>query len=267
MWIQNIFSNDLVSQVVQLMIINKFFLPSFFNELATVEPKHWWFRSRIRILLWVLKKHGGRFENFLEVGCGTGFVLQAISEAFPGVEIEGTEYFDEGLVHARKRVPSAKFKQLDARDMDIQECYDFIGAFDVIEHINEDELVLNNMSMALKPGGELLLTVPQHGWLWSAMDEHACHIRRYSRSELLTKITKSGLTVEYMTSFVSLLVPLMYIRRLWANSSNYDPMDEFRIPGWLNSLLEMVMSFELLLLKIGIRTPIGGSLLMLAKKK
>ena len=59
------------------------FAPSAFNHLAEMEAGNWWFRSRNKILLWVLKQHVGRFENFLEVGCGTGFVLQAIQEAFP----------------------------------------------------------------------------------------------------------------------------------------------------------------------------------------
>ena len=135
-----------------------------FDKLAKAESGHWWFRSRNQILLWVLKKHIGKFESFLEVGCGTGFVLQAIKKHFPQVALYGSEYFEEGLVHARKRVPSVNFTHLDVRGMHDFERFDCIGAFDVIEHINEDEIVLNNLSRALKPGGTLLLTVPQHHW-------------------------------------------------------------------------------------------------------
>ena len=136
----------------------------------------------------------------------------------------------------------------------------------MIEHINEDELVLSNLSHALKNEGTLLVTVPQHRWLWSAVDEYSGHVRRYTRLELIDKVTQSGLTVEYVTSFVSLLVPLMWLSRLSSSNANYNSMDEFRIPNWLNSLLEMIMSFELKLLKIGIKFPFGGSLLLLAKK-
>ena len=235
--------------------------------LAEREAGHWWFRSRNRILLWVLKKYVGSFENFLEVGCGTGFVLSAIRNSYPTAELHGSEYFEEGLTHARRRVPSANFSKLDARKMKDDERFDCIGAFDVIEHINEDELVLSKMSRALKQGGALLVTVPQHRWLWSAADEYACHVRRYTRSELVRKVTRSGLTVEYMTSFVSLLVPIMWLSRLRPNNLNYDPMDEFQIPNWLNRLLEMILTFELGLLKIGIRLPFGGSLLLQARKR
>jgi len=232
-----------------------------------VESGHWWFRSRNKILLWVLKKRVARINSFLEIGCGTGFVIQAIQEHYPQAVLCGSDYFEEGLVHARKRMPSINFTQQDARKMDEEELYDVIGAFDVIEHINEDELVLSNLSHALKSGGTLLVTVPQHQWLWSAVDESSGHVRRYTRLELIDKVTQSGLTVEYVTSFVSLLVPLMWLTRFSASNANYDSMYEFRIPNWLNSLLEMIMSFELGLIKIGIKFPFGGSLLLLASKK
>ena len=242
------------------------FPPSSFDHLDEMESGHWWFRSRNQILLWVIKKHIEKFESFLEVGCGTGFVLQTIRKYFPQAALYGSEYFEEGLVHARKRVPSANFTHLNIREMNDFEQFDCIGAFDVIEHINEDELVLDNIFRALKPGGALLLTVPQHRWLWSAVDEHACHVRRYIRSELVGKVTQSGFMVEYVTSFVSLLITLMWLSRLRASNANYNSMDELQIPNWLNRLLEMVMCFELKLLKIGIKFPFGGSLLLLAKK-
>jgi len=250
-----------------LETITKFFRHSSFDQLAEKEADNWWFRSRNRILLWVLKKYVGKFNNFLEIGCGTGFVIQAVQEHYPQAVLHGSDYYEEGLAHARRRVPKANFTKLDARKMDDNERFDCIGAFDVIEHINEDELVLSNLSRALKKGGTLLVTVPQHRWLWSAADEYACHVRRYNRAELVRKVTRSGLTVEYMTSFVSLLVPFMWLSRLRSNNVNYDPMDEFRIPNWLNRSLEMIMTFELGLLKIGMKFPFGGSLLLQARKR
>ena len=244
-----------------------FFNSKSFDQLADIEAGHWWFRSRNRILLWVLKKYVSRFENFLEVGCGTGFVIQAVHKHYPNAVLCGSDYFEQGLVHARKRLPSVNFTQLDARKMDEKELYDVIGAFDVIEHISEDELVLSNLFRALKGGGALLVTVPQHRWLWSAVDEYSGHVRRYTRLELIDKVAKSGLSVDYVTSFVSLLVPLMWFSRLRSSNTNDNSMYEFKIPNWLNSLLEMIMSFELGLLKIGMRLPFGGSLFLLASKK
>ena len=237
-----------------------------FDRLATAEANHWWFRSRNQVLLWVLRQRCGVIGSLLEVGCGTGFVLEAIRGAYPQAELFGSEFFDEGLTHARKRVPSATFTQLDARVMTDHNRYDAIGAFDVIEHIEEDEQVLANLTRALRQGGKLLLTVPQHRWLWSLTDEHACHVRRYSRGELVDKVKRAGLRVEYVTSFVSLLVPLMWLSRRRKHTGEYDSMREFQISGWLNRILELVMRTELVLLKLGVRFPVGGSLLLLASK-
>ncbi|MAZ69013.1 class I SAM-dependent methyltransferase [Porticoccus sp.] len=239
-----------------------------FPLLAEAEAGHWWFLSRNRLLLWVLAKKVGSFRSFLEVGCGTGFVLRDVAKAFPETECFGSEYFEEGLVFARARVPTATFRQIDATRMTESEHYDVIGAFDVIEHIEPDQLVLANLARAMKPNGALLLTVPQHRWLWSEVDQQACHVRRYTRNELIFKVSQAGLSVSFVTSFVSLLLPLMWLARsrAKANSQNCDSMSELRLPGWINCGLEAVMRLELFLIKLGIRLPVGGSLLLLARK-
>lgn len=237
-----------------------------FELLAAEEDKHWWFRARNRVILWALKKQIGQFNSFLEVGCGTAFVLSGISKAYPRTNLYGSEYFEEGLVHARKRIPAATFLQIDATAMADVARYDVIGAFDVIEHIEQDELALKNLSRALVPGGSLLVSVPQHKWLWSEVDEFACHVRRYTRRELVQKIEAAGLSVKYSSSFVSLLIPLMWLSRIRPSKGEYDPMTEFHIPKWLNKSLEFVMQCEFMLMKLGLRLPVGGSLLVVATK-
>lgn len=237
-----------------------------FDSLASSEARHWWFRARNRLILWVLKSRNVKFQNFLEIGCGTGFVLDGISREFPDADLFGTEYFEEGLAHARRRMPSASFEQMDARLMSDVDRYDMIGAFDVIEHIDEDETVLTNISRALRKGGHLLVTVPQHRWLWSEADERACHVRRYTRKELVDRVHKAGLDVQYVTSFVSLLVPLMWLSRQRGGQKNAEKNSEFDISDTTNRILEFVMKVELKLIQLGIRLPFGGSVLLLAKK-
>ena len=48
---------------------------------------------------------------------GTGYVLRGIDHAFEDTELYGTEIFTEGLRFARERVPSARFVQMDGKDM------------------------------------------------------------------------------------------------------------------------------------------------------
>lgn len=242
------------------------FPPTYFAQLAEVESGNWWFRSRNRTLLWILKRKTGQFHNFLEVGCGTGYVLEGIRGAFPEVEMFGAEYHEEGLEFARARIPSASFRQLDVTNMTDTGIFDVIGAFDVIEHIEEDQKSLSNLARALKPDGKLIISVPQHQWLWSYTDEAACHVRRYSRKDLERKLHQAGLKLDYKSSFVSLLVPLMFISRQRSSKLKADPMSELKTPKILNVLLELIMRFELLLMKSGVRFPIGGSLLVVASK-
>ncbi|WP_216907211.1 class I SAM-dependent methyltransferase [Synechococcus sp. CCY 0621] len=242
------------------------FPPQAFIDLADAEDQHWWFRARSQILIWILKTRVYGLSNFLEVGCGTGYVLRSISDALPCVGLEATEYFQDGMLIAMQRVPNCHFRQLDATEMAEADVYDCIGSFDVLEHIQADERVLLNFHRALRSGGFLVLTVPQHAWLWSGADEFAHHVRRYSRSELREKVLRAGFHIQECTSFVSILLPVMALQRLTASRKTYRLADELRINPIVNSMLYFVMQLEIVLLRAGLRFPAGGSLLLLARK-
>ncbi|MDE2346122.1 MAG: SAM-dependent methyltransferase, partial [Gammaproteobacteria bacterium] len=138
----------------------------------------------------------------------------------------------------------------------------------VIEHIEEDQRVLAEMHRAVRVGGGIILTVPQHKWLWSYADEYAHHRRRYQARELRIKVEQAGFCVLRMTSFVSLLLPLMYLSRLRNRKQRqgYDDTAELRVNGALNAIMGWVMDLERLLIRLGVRFPAGGSLLLVAKK-
>ena len=79
-----------------------------------------------------------------------------------------------------RRVPSATFYQMDARHIPFRDHFDAIGAFDVLEHIEDDVAVIEEVGRALRPDGMFVMTVPQHPALWSPQDDHAYHVRRYT---------------------------------------------------------------------------------------
>lgn len=158
--------------------------------------------------------------------------------------------------------------QMDARQIPFSEEFDVIGAFDILEHIEEDEQVLQQMHEALKPGGIMLLTVPQHAWLWSPVDDYACHVRRYSAQELHAKVESAGFEILRSTSFVSSLLPAMWLSRFAQKCSakEVDATAEFRISTWLNGMLETILSVEIYMIRHGINFPLGGSRLIAARK-
>ncbi|MDS4042278.1 MAG: class I SAM-dependent methyltransferase [Candidatus Competibacter sp.] len=239
----------------------------FYPELTELEAGNFWFQSRNTLIVWVMRRYFPKPRRVLEIGCGTGFVLSALASAFPKSELTGSEIFSAGLSHTAKRLPQAELLQMDARTIPYLEHFDVVGAFDVLEHIAEDEHVLHEIYQALRPGGGLILTVPQHPWLWSYQDEYACHVRRYTVSELKSKIAKAGFTTVYDTSFVSLLLPMMWLsRKRYSVRSENDPLSELRIGRLANFTLGMFMAFERKLIQLGVRFPAGGSLLLVARK-
>jgi len=242
------------------------FPPKAFDGLAAQEDSNWWFRSRNKIIIWAITKYASNPETFLEIGCGTGFVLQGINKTFPDTALYGDEYFEEGLKHAKIRVPEASFRHLDATKMKDRDCYDAIGAFDVIEHIEDDNTALKNCFQALKKEGHLFLTVPQHMWLWSQVDEDACHVRRYTQLDIICKVEQSGFHVLTSSSFISFLLPLMFLSRKALSKKTSASKNEVEISSWLNFLFEAIMKVEIYFIKLGARFPFGGSLILVAKK-
>jgi SAM-dependent methyltransferase len=245
------------------------FKASYFSELACLEDDNFWFRSRNQLILWALKMYCKNFSSFLEIGCGTGYVLSGISKHFRRATLNGTEIFTAGLSFAANRLPSVNLMQMDARKIPYENEFDVIGAFDVLEHIEQDELVLQQVYSALKPQGLMLLTVPQHPWLWSSSDEYACHVRRYAALDLHQKIESAGFQIVRSTSFVTTLLPAMIISRFFqkkVSNIKFDPAAELQIPSLINNFFMLLLHFELLIINIGINLPFGGSRLVIARK-
>ncbi len=245
------------------------FESQYFEPLYQHEDSHFWFESRNHIIIWALKKYFKQMTSFLEVGCGTGFVLRNVHYHWEQLNVVGSEIFLEGLSIAKQRLPEAQFIQMDAQSIPYHEEFDVIGSFDVLEHIADDRTVLNQMYQAVKPGGGLLLSVPQHPQLWSVVDEYGHHQRRYTRAELIEKVSAAGFTVEHVTSFMTLTLPLLYLsRRSTRNQTveDYNVSQELKLPRLVNWGLRNLLRIEALMIRIGIKLPAGGSLLLVAKR-
>jgi SAM-dependent methyltransferase len=242
---------------------------ALFGLLARVEAGSFWFRARNELIAWALATYFPDVESFLEVGCGTGFVLEGLRARFPHLALSGGELFVSGLEVARSRAPDASLYRLDARRLPFTEEFDVVGSFDVLEHIEDDRAVLREIHRALRPGGGVLITVPQHEWLWSPADTGAEHVRRYTRADLVGKLHDAGFTMLRLTSFVSLLLPFMTISRLHARwrPASYDLEAELRTPPLLDAAFERVMGVERTLIRRGLSLPAGGSLLAVARRR
>jgi SAM-dependent methyltransferase len=249
---------------------NAGFRRELFAGLAAVEADSWWFLARNDLIAWAIGQTAAGASPVLEIGCGTGFVLQRIRSELPEADLWGSEIFHAGLTFAAERVPSAHLIQMDALHIPFREEFAAIGAFDVLEHVEDDQRVIEQVVAALRPGGTFLMTVPQHPAMWSSQDVHAGHVRRYTAGGLRGKLETAGLSIVLAVSFVSLLLPMMFASRLPLRSRpatpEFDAVEVLRQPPIVNRVLGAVMRAERTMIRHGARFPAGGSLLVAARK-
>ncbi len=240
------------------------FDPKSFGELAQLEAGHFWFIARNELIVGLANKYFPDARRFMEVGCGTGFVLRAIAQSREWDRLVGSELHPSGLEYAKRRLPSeAELVQMDARHIPAEGFFDLTGAFDVIEHVADDEAILRGMRSSMTEGGGIIVTVPQHPWLWSRADEVAHHQRRYRRGELEAKLRKSGFNVLFSSSFTALLLPLMAVSRL--RRSKMEEAYEFKLNPIVNQMLLKVLSGEVAMTLAGMKWAAGGSRVVVAQ--
>jgi len=209
--------------------------------------------------------------RFLEIGCGTGdFIRQIVQNEY--LDITGSEIYLKGLQYAKKNLPNVDFIQFDVTQGTIGEQFDIIAAFDVIEHVGNDVSALSNINQMLSKNGVLLISVPQHMFLWSKLDEIVKHKRRYSRRELVTKLKEAGFEISYTTSFLFVLFPLMLVSRLLDKGKDCSGFSESELekrvefPGLMNRVFDIFMRIDEVLIRLGLSLPFGGTLLVVARK-
>lgn len=237
--------------------------PAYFEAIAAVERRHFWFRARGRVLRTVLAPLAARLPaaaRVLEVGCGTGNTLRVLEESYPAATIVGMDLFADGLRYARTAT-RAHLLQGRIEAAPFRTRFDVIGLFDVLEHIEHDEEALRAIHGLLEPGGHLAITVPADPHLWSDVDVVAHHWRRYARAELIDRIERAGFAVSYVTPFMTVTYPLLWLSRRLERGPELD------VPAWLNAVLDTSLRPERWLLRARLPLPFGTSLLALATRR
>ena len=237
-----------------------------YQQMAELDDRHWWYRARRRILADLIRRETRLPANaeILEIGCGTGHNLAMLGEFG---HVDGLELDDEARALSEKRLgrkvmssPLPELAEVPDR------YYDLIGAFDVIEHIEDDAAALASIAAKLKPRGKFVMAVPAHQWMWSAHDVVNHHKRRYSRRSLKTLIEGSPLQLDRIGYFNSLLFPLAVAERAASKLRGKESADVTLPPAPLNAGLEKVFGVERHL--IGrLPLPIGLSLFAVASAK
>jgi len=244
-----------------------------YKLLFTIEDTHFWFWGRNEIIKSVIQKTLKKTKGlrFLEVGCGTGFVLSQLEKM--GFTVTGVDVYLEGLRLAQKRTKATLICG-DLKNINHKTKFDALGLFDVLEHVGNQKPFLKDCHRLLKSRGFLFLTVPASMKLWSRIDEISGHKRRYEKEEIIKILSGARYKVEKVSYFNFFLFFPQLIFRRHQDRKIAKIKDKFLLllqeglkpPSFfLNQLFKLVFFFESKLINF-IPFPFGSSLIIVARK-
>lgn len=236
-----------------------------YAQMYHQEEHYWWYISRRNLVKQLLPS--GRRLQILDIGCGTGKLLEELQDYGQAF---GIDFNSRAIKFCRQRrlklVYRDKFPSL--RSSLRRKTFDVITCLDVLEHIDDDTAALRTITKLLRPGGRLIMTVPAYPWLFSYWDEISGHYRRYSRPHLLQVLKKAGLQpvkISHLYSFLMpIAIPFRYLRHLLFKHKT-PPSDFITLHPLVNNFLFSLATFEQFLLRY-FNFPFGLSLVCIAEK-
>ena len=245
---------------------------AYYQEYYHIEREHWWFLVRNKIIMNHLrgKLPANRPLKILNVGVATGYSSQLLAEFG---QVKSVEYDQECYEFTKAAVPidliQGSILELPFED----NSYDLVCAFDVIEHVVEHQLAVQEMQRVCKSSGLVCVTVPAFQFLWNQHDDVNHHVRRYTRPLLESLFQKTG-KIRFSSYFNFLLFfPIAGFRLL----SKVLPLHERKIEEAGSDFTVMngsifqkvfygIFNSENIFIKNNISLPVGVSLLLTWQK-
>ncbi len=244
---------------------------NYYHEYYDLERNNWWFRARQEIIRSQIIKITGRRSNLniLNVGVATGASSIMLEEFGKVKSIE----FDTDCYEFVKEKLDIDIEQGSILELPFEpNSFDLVCAFDVIEHVENDQLAAFEMMRVCKPGGFVFVTVPAFMSLYGKHDIVNHHFRRYKTDGLKKLFFEQGIVV-FDTYFNTLLfIPIFLVRmfnklipgilKSKGSGSDFGMMQS----KFLDRLFYNIFIVENVLLKKGFRFPFGVSAMLIWKK-
>lgn len=242
-----------------------------YDKLNETESYHWWFKAKRKIVLELAKPYLNDTRegeiSLADMGCGTGLLLYELEKIG---NVTGYDYSDTALAYC-KRKNHAKLVKFNLGDsaFEPQATYDMVFALDILEHIKNDTVAINNIYKAVKNGGHAVITTPAFQWLWSQNDINNMHYRRYSLQQLTVLAENAGFNVEFISYYnFWLFVPIAIIKWICRvlHLDKHSSIEYNSGNGLLNNFLYKIFSAEGKRISVHKSFPFGVSLIMLCSK-
>lgn len=230
-----------------------------------VEKQHWWFAARQDILEQYIATRvpTSPATRVLDVGCGTGSILEMFSKNF---EAHGLDFSESAVAFCRERgLRNLHCGTLASFHADRP--FDLITMLDMVEHVDDDHGLLSDTKRLLADNGHLLVTVPAFPSLWGPHDVLVHHKRRYTRTQFAALMSSTGYDILHLSFFNTFLFPVAVAQRWAARLMGGKGGEDLEIPAApVNALFRRVFALESPLLSRG-SLPFGLSLICLARKR
>lgn len=148
-------------------------------------------RTRVDLVLRILEDLGAQ-GSFLEVGCGQGSFATVLAEEFEYVGYEPDETSFQ-VAQASLRNSSAGLVVNSVLPPDVDNLFDVLGAFEVLEHLEHDHEAMSEWVEWVRPGGHVVVSVPAHPGRFGPADTQVGHFRRYTRTAIEAVLSGAGL--------------------------------------------------------------------------
>lgn len=189
------------------------------RKLAALEQDHWWYRERRHLLAEAVR--GLEPGRAIDIGAAGGGNTSVLRDA--GWQATAIEYGAEGSEVAHER--GLAVLRSDATALPLaDDSQDLVVAFDIFEHLEDDNEAVREIHRVLKPSGTLLVAVPADPRLWSEHDVAVNHVRRYTRTTLVALLERNGFEIGDLRSWNVLLRPVVALRRRSSNGSDLEAL-------------------------------------------
>jgi SAM-dependent methyltransferase len=245
--------------------------PAEYANLDAVEPSHWYYAGKRALLRYWLEKVGPPQPSDVLLDCGAGTGRFAL-EWQDRCRVFVLDDHEEALRMLRARFRPEQVLSLSGDAVPLpDQSLDYVTALDVLEHVPDDQAVVQGFYRLLKPGGIAAVTVPAGMALWSDWDEALHHFRRYNRSQLRRLFPREQWDVIFVNYTNVVAYPVVWLIRKWrrltgpAQVKAGGARSEDKIPpGPLNAALKWLFVG---LGKVRVPFPFGVSLILVARRR